>query len=88
VRVRRWNTLHFVQVPKTLIDVVRVDDPAYPRPLLIGTTARELTTAVKHTGPRPGIGAFSGPSSARGAMFRSILASRASEGQGEGRLRG
>jgi hypothetical protein len=24
--------------------VVRVDDPAYKRPLLIGTTARELTT--------------------------------------------
>jgi hypothetical protein len=24
---------------------VRVDDPAYKRPLLIGTTARELTTA-------------------------------------------
>jgi len=27
------------------MDVVRVDDPAYKRPLLIGTTARELTTA-------------------------------------------
>ena len=26
------------------MDVVRVDDPAYKRPLLIGTTARELTT--------------------------------------------
>jgi hypothetical protein len=31
-------------VPHTLLDVVRVDDPAYQRPLLIGTTARELTT--------------------------------------------
>ena len=30
-----------------------------------------------------GSGHFSGPSSARGAMFRSVFASRASEGQGE-----
>lgn len=28
-----------------MIDVVRVDDLAYKRPLLIGTTAQELTTA-------------------------------------------
>jgi len=45
VRVRRWNKLHFARAPKTVIDVVRVDDPLYKRPLLIGTTARELTTA-------------------------------------------
>jgi hypothetical protein len=45
VRVRRWRTLHFRETPQTLIDVVRVDDPKYKRPLLIGTTARELTTA-------------------------------------------
>lgn len=45
VRVRRWNTVHFARAPKTLLDVVRVDDPVYKRPLLIGTTARELTTA-------------------------------------------
>jgi hypothetical protein len=45
VRVRRWNTLHFARAHQTIIDVVRVDDPAYKRPLLIGTTARELTTA-------------------------------------------
>ncbi len=44
VRVRRWRHLHFRETPRTLIDVVRVDDPAYKRPLLIGTTARELTT--------------------------------------------
>jgi hypothetical protein len=44
VRVRRWKTLHFARTPKTLLDVVRVDDPLYKRPLLIGTTARELTT--------------------------------------------
>ena len=45
VRVRRWRNLHFRETPRTLIDVVRVDDPADKRPLLIGTTARELTTA-------------------------------------------
>ncbi len=45
VRVRRWRNLHFRKTPQTRIDVVRVDDPAFKRPLLIGTTARELTTA-------------------------------------------
>jgi hypothetical protein len=44
VRVRRWRTLHFREPPRTLLEVVRGDDPAYQRPLLIGTTARELTT--------------------------------------------
>jgi hypothetical protein len=44
VRVRRWNSLHFARAPHAVIDVIRVDDPAYKRPLLIGTTARELTT--------------------------------------------
>jgi hypothetical protein len=43
VRVRRWRNLHFREPPRTLIDVVRGDDPVYKRPLLIGTTARELT---------------------------------------------
>jgi len=45
VRVRRWNTLHFEEARQTLLDVLRIDDPAYPRPLVVGTTARELTTA-------------------------------------------
>lgn len=44
VRIRRWRDLHFARAPRTLIEVVRVDDPAFKRPLLIGTTARELTT--------------------------------------------
>jgi len=44
VRGRRWRNLHFRKTPQTRIDVVRVDDPAFKRPLLIGTTARELTT--------------------------------------------
>jgi hypothetical protein len=44
VRLRRWRNLHFKATHRTLLDVVRVDDPAYRRPLVIGTTARELTT--------------------------------------------
>ncbi|MCA1607045.1 MAG: transposase, partial [Acidobacteria bacterium] len=44
VRVRRWSKVHFPSAHQTIIDVVRVDDAAYKRPLLIGTTARELTT--------------------------------------------
>ncbi len=43
-RVRRWNTLHFEEVRYALLDVLRIDDPAYARPLVVGTTARELTT--------------------------------------------
>lgn len=49
VRVRRWRNLHFRETPRTLLDVVQVEDPAYKRPLLIGTTARELTTAEIHS---------------------------------------
>jgi hypothetical protein len=44
VRVRRWRALPFRGAPQTTIEVVRVDDPAFKRPLLLGTTARELTT--------------------------------------------
>jgi hypothetical protein len=44
VRVRRWPTFHFEEDHTTILDVVRIDDPAYKRPLLIGTTATELTT--------------------------------------------
>ena len=42
--VRRWLNLHFRETPRAPIEVVRVDDPADKRPLLIGTTAPELTT--------------------------------------------
>jgi hypothetical protein len=45
VRVRRWNGLHFAEARHTLLDVLRIDDPAYQRPLVVGTTPRELTTA-------------------------------------------
>jgi hypothetical protein len=43
-RVRRWNIVHFARTPQGSLEVVRVADPASKRPLLIGTTARELTT--------------------------------------------
>lgn len=44
IRLRRWTTLHYEEFPTILLDVVRIDDPAYDKPLLVGTTARELTT--------------------------------------------
>jgi hypothetical protein len=44
VRVRRWRNLHFARAHRSIIDVVRVDDPAYKRPLLLGTSARELSS--------------------------------------------
>ncbi len=45
VRVRRWTILHFEEYPTTILDVVRIDDPTYAQPLLVGTTATELATA-------------------------------------------
>ncbi len=44
VRVRRWRGVHFARAPQVVIDVVRVDDPHFKRPLVVGTTARELTS--------------------------------------------
>jgi hypothetical protein len=44
VRVRRWKELHFEAARKTILDVLRIDDPTFQRPLLVGTTARELST--------------------------------------------
>lgn len=44
IRLRRWREVHFQEEAKTLLDVVRIDDPRYEKPLLIGTTARELRT--------------------------------------------
>jgi hypothetical protein len=44
IRVRRWNHFHFEEYPKVKLDVLRVDDPKYKDPLLVGTTARELKT--------------------------------------------
>lgn len=45
VRLRRWRAVHYEEYPETVFDVVRVDDPAYDKPLLIGSTARELSAA-------------------------------------------
>lgn len=45
IRLRRWHRLHYEELPSTPIDVVRIDDPAYDKPLLVGTTACELTSA-------------------------------------------
>ena len=44
IRLRRWNEVHFEAKAQTMLDVVRVDDPKYDKPLLLGSTARELTT--------------------------------------------
>jgi hypothetical protein len=43
IRLRRWQNVHYEGYEKTQLDVLRVDDPAYEQPLLLGTTARELT---------------------------------------------
>jgi hypothetical protein len=43
IRLRRWQNVHYEGYEKTQLDVLRVDAPAYEHPLLLGTTARELT---------------------------------------------
>jgi hypothetical protein len=42
IRLRRWSTLHYEEFPETILDVVRIDDPAYDVPLIVGSTARDL----------------------------------------------
>jgi hypothetical protein len=44
IRLRRWHRLHYEEFPNIRLDVVRIDDPAYDKPLLVGTTAWELTS--------------------------------------------
>jgi hypothetical protein len=44
IRVRRWPLLPYEEYPTVRLDVVRIDDPAYDAPLLVGTTAHELTS--------------------------------------------
>lgn len=44
IRVRRWNGAHFEGHAEVALDVLRIDDPKYKKPLLVGTTARELST--------------------------------------------
>lgn len=43
IRVRLWTNVHFEEFKATVLHVVRIDDPDYARPLLLGTTARELS---------------------------------------------
>ena len=45
IRLRRWHLLHDAEGPPRRLDVVRIDDPASDMPLLVGTTACELTSA-------------------------------------------
>jgi len=44
LRIRRWRGVHFARAPQVVIDVVRVDDPKFKHALVVGTTARELTS--------------------------------------------
>ena len=48
--LRRWRQLHMEEYPETILDVVRIDDPAYDRPMIVGTTARELSSEDFRTG--------------------------------------
>ena len=43
IRLRRWQNVPYAGYAQTQLDVLRVDAPAYEQPLLLGTTARELT---------------------------------------------
>jgi hypothetical protein len=45
IRLRRWHLLHSEECPTRRRAVVRIDEPASDTPLLVGTTARELTSA-------------------------------------------
>lgn len=50
LRLRRWAGVHTEEFPATTLDVVRVDDPKFAKPLLLGTTARELATRALLSG--------------------------------------
>jgi hypothetical protein len=43
-RFRRWHLLHYEECPARRLDVIRMDDPAYDTPLLVGTTACARTS--------------------------------------------
>jgi hypothetical protein len=43
IRLRRWHLLHYEECPTIRVAVGRIDAPAYATPLLVGTTACELT---------------------------------------------
>src|SRR4030095_8410029 len=44
IRLRRWHLRHSEECPTLRLDVVRIEDPPYAAPLLVGTTACELTS--------------------------------------------
>src|SRR5207245_6081747 len=44
IRLRRWHLLYYGACPNLRSGVVRIDDPAYDKPLLVGTTAWEPTS--------------------------------------------
>jgi hypothetical protein len=44
VRLRRWHQVQWEGYHQTPVDVLRAADPSYKEPLLVGTTAGELTT--------------------------------------------
>jgi hypothetical protein len=44
IRRRRWHLLHDEASPNVRLDVVRIDDPAYDKPRLVGPTASALTS--------------------------------------------
>src|SRR5207245_9463933 len=45
IRLWRWHLLHYAECPECRLDEVRLDEPASDKPLLVGTTASELTSA-------------------------------------------
>lgn len=52
IRVRCWHELIDREGGGTRLQVVRIDDPQFRRPLIIGTTARELTSEEMRAGYR------------------------------------
>src|SRR5262252_7796295 len=52
IRLRRWPLLHDEAWPNLRLAVVRIDDPADDKPLLVGLTAYELTSEEWGVGSR------------------------------------
>src|SRR2546421_4883880 len=45
IRLPRWHWLHYEEFPTLRLGVGRIGYPAYDKPVLVGTTASELTSA-------------------------------------------
>jgi hypothetical protein len=52
IRLRRWHALPYEEFPTLRLDVVRMDDPPYDAPRLVGTTAGALTSEACWGGSR------------------------------------